>query len=84
MKVCEKGRRWLFGSRLFKKESDGTWTPVWAFLFTDIIVLTSHTTRDRVFFVKEPPISLTDVVTLHFNLPKKHGMYYIMNFTSDQ
>ncbi|XP_021948773.2 uncharacterized protein LOC110846360 isoform X4 [Folsomia candida] len=72
VKVCEKGRRWLFGSRLFKKESDGSWSPVWAFLFSDIVVLTSHTTRDRVFFVKESPIRLEDVVTLHFNLPRKH------------
>lgn len=71
--MCEKGRKWLFGSRLYRRETDGSWSPVWAFLFTDIIVLTSHMTRDRVFFVKETPIRLDDVVTLHFNLPKKHG-----------
>lgn len=76
-KVNEKGRKWLFGSRLFRKEGDGSWAPVWAFLFTDIIVLTSHTTRDRVFFVKESPIQLEDVVTLHFNLPRKNGMELI-------
>jgi len=72
--VCEKGRRWLFGSRLFRKESDGTFSPVWAFLFTDLLVLTSHHTRtDRVFFVKDAPVNLQDVTTLHFNIPKKHG-----------
>ncbi|CAG7720198.1 unnamed protein product, partial [Allacma fusca] len=72
LKVNEKGRKWLFGSRLFRREADGSWAPVWAFLFTDIIVLTSHMTRDRVFFVKETPIKLEDVVTLHFNLPRKN------------
>ncbi|ODN06466.1 hypothetical protein Ocin01_00238 [Orchesella cincta] len=83
LKVCEKGRKWLFGSRLYRRETDGSWSPVWAFLFTDIIVLTSHMTRDRVFFVKETPIRLDDVVTLHFNLPKKHENEFRLLFGSD-
>ncbi|XP_076160107.1 protostome-specific GEF [Ptiloglossa arizonensis] len=64
------GRQWLFGGALAKVESRARLRPSWALLFTDLLVF-ARVSRDRVLFVTEEPLRLSNIAEACFTVRKR-------------
>jgi hypothetical protein len=64
------GRKWIFGGQLWKLNGRQGAKDYWAMLFSDVLVLT-QVNRDRVIFVMEEPIMLSQVSDVIFSKKKK-------------
>lgn len=63
------GRQWIFGGDLSRVDGRSV-KPYWTLLFSDIIVF-AKVSRDRVLFITEEPILLSNIVDSTFNIRKK-------------
>lgn len=63
------GRQWIFGGDLSRVEGRNI-RPYWALLFSDILLF-AKVSRDRVLFITEEPLPLTNVTDIFFNIRKK-------------
>ncbi|CAK9810456.1 hypothetical protein ANTPLA_LOCUS6595 [Anthophora plagiata] len=64
------GRQWLFGGALAKVEGRARLQPSWALLLTDLLVF-ARVSRDRVLFVTEEPLRLSNIAEACFTVRKK-------------
>ncbi|XP_076673856.1 protostome-specific GEF isoform X2 [Andrena cerasifolii] len=64
------GRQWLFGGALAKVEGRARLQPSWALLLTDLLVF-ARVSRDRVLFVTEEPLRLSNIAEACFNVRKR-------------
>ena len=64
----KSGRKWIFGSELSRIENNSL-RNYWALLFNDIILF-SKVSRDRVLFIIEEPLSISNITEVLFNLKK--------------
>ncbi|XP_076228035.1 protostome-specific GEF isoform X1 [Nomia melanderi] len=64
------GRQWLFGGALAKVEGRARLQPSWALLLTDLLVF-ARVSRDRVLFVTEEPLRLSNVAEACFTVRKR-------------
>ncbi|XP_034949072.1 uncharacterized protein PsGEF [Chelonus insularis] len=63
------GRQWLFGGALAKVEGRRL-QPTWALLLTDLLVF-ARVSRDRVLFVTEEPLRLSNIAEACFTVRKR-------------
>ncbi|XP_051159071.1 uncharacterized protein LOC127280218 isoform X2 [Leptopilina boulardi] len=68
--LATPGRQWLFGGALTKVESRASLQSTWALLLTDILVF-ARVSRDRVLFVTEEPLHLSNIAEACFNVRKR-------------
>ncbi|XP_020286362.1 uncharacterized protein LOC109855986 isoform X2 [Pseudomyrmex gracilis] len=64
------GRQWLFGGALAKVEGRARLQPSWALLLTDLLVF-ARVSRDRVLFVTEEPLRLSNIAEACFTVRKR-------------
>ncbi|CAL7948000.1 unnamed protein product [Xylocopa violacea] len=64
------GRQWLFGGALAKVEGRARMQPSWALLLTDLLVF-ARVSRDRVLFVTEEPLRLSNIAEACFTVRKR-------------
>ncbi|XP_017886338.1 uncharacterized protein LOC108628736 isoform X2 [Ceratina calcarata] len=64
------GRQWLFGGALAKVEGRARLQPTWALLLTDLLVF-ARVSRDRVLFVTEEPLRLSNIAEACFTVRKR-------------
>ncbi|XP_073988009.1 protostome-specific GEF isoform X3 [Rhodnius prolixus] len=67
--LSSPGRQWIFGGDLSRVEGRSV-RPFWALLFTDLLMF-AKVSRDRVIFVTEEPLSLSQVSQALFSIRKK-------------
>ncbi len=63
------GRQWIFGGDLSRIDGR-TIKQFWTLLFSDIILF-AKVSRDRVLFITDEPLPLTNIVDCIFNVKKK-------------
>ncbi|XP_011302252.1 uncharacterized protein PsGEF [Fopius arisanus] len=67
--LAQPGRQWLFGGALAKVEGRRL-QPSWALLLTDLLVF-ARVSRDRVLFVTEEPLRLSNIAEACFTVRKR-------------
>ncbi|XP_055538201.1 uncharacterized protein LOC129725873 isoform X1 [Wyeomyia smithii] len=73
--LAAHGRQWIFGGDLSRVEGRSV-KPYWTLLFSDILLF-AKVSRDRVLFITEEPIALTNVTDSCFNIRKKNTEFRI-------
>lgn len=63
------GRQWIFGGDLSRIDGRSI-KQFWTLLFSDIILF-AKVSRDRVLFITDEPLPLTNIVDCIFNVKKK-------------
>ncbi|XP_038107189.1 uncharacterized protein LOC6035972 isoform X4 [Culex quinquefasciatus] len=73
--LASHGRQWIFGGDLSRVEGRSV-KPYWTLLFSDILLF-AKVSRDRVLFITEEPIALTNITDSCFNIRKKNTEFRI-------
>ncbi|XP_017779494.1 PREDICTED: uncharacterized protein LOC108564844 isoform X3 [Nicrophorus vespilloides] len=74
--LSKPGRQWIFGGDLSRVEGR-TVRQYWALLFSDILLF-AKVSRDRVLFILEDPLPLSQITDFLFNVRKKANEFRIV------